>query len=556
MKDHVLKTDVVLGRGGLEKGIYADILTAWWERYEVAAHSQKRDIGRLVIDEMLGKNIRFLSKVEDGSRLGYFDVEPKDSMKIMRKVIRALRAEVLRHTSNLCSLAKVKREAALEKARNSVTFQARGPTYVKKKIKAARLSTATEQSRASSNSPTIIVETLQDHETPHLVMANPSPLSATKARIVVPPAPPPPPPVMRMHSFASLEGFQDSELPLIPSAVNWGTSDIVGDIVGIGTEMEHYSKQQAAVSPDTVLPPQLPIFQSTASLAGLKQPPKLQMRSSVPFDFARVFEDEFLGPTKDNVNNCEPLSPLFTGCQSSTLGAANLNDWYDAHFASDDAATLKPSKSNRRFSLIDDDDEPMPANIIPYPLFLSEPTFSLRPIPRSDYIDRGIFDELTTPATAFTSPSSPTQHATDVTPMSKPEADSVRFSGLPSCDILTPNSPFETPNRSATKRQISDIFEEGEEEYQSLRLKLEVSMVKLEEEEKELKQWEVHNEALWSRLVDAQPNLAAMGRQKARRTAPAPKRRRASTQRAAAKRAQRAFSLQLTGDSDVDGADI
>jgi len=64
------ETCVVLGREGNKAGIYGRVLSAWWERYEAARHTDKRVVCRAVIQDMLSQGVSFLSKMEDGSRNG------------------------------------------------------------------------------------------------------------------------------------------------------------------------------------------------------------------------------------------------------------------------------------------------------------------------------------------------------------------------------------------------------------------------------------------------------------------------------------------------------
>lgn len=75
--------------------VYQETLTAWWERYELASHTEKIAVCKLAIADMIAQGCRFLSRVDDGSRHGYYVVVPSTSESIRKKVLRALRQEVL-----------------------------------------------------------------------------------------------------------------------------------------------------------------------------------------------------------------------------------------------------------------------------------------------------------------------------------------------------------------------------------------------------------------------------------------------------------------------------
>lgn len=621
-KDQVRKTDVILGREGTDKKCYADTLAVWWQKYEAAAHNEKRDICRQVIVEMFGKGMRFLVKVEDGSRHGFYEIEPQDSMKILKKVIRALRAEVVRHISHLTQEEMVQRQHWLEQARAQPTRKVdlqKSNVVTPPSQKSSSASSSEEKlSQAAVRSKTpkgfkVSVPQVQLTSTPMKVVSLPSypPPPSRPPRgdkIVVPPPPPPPPPVLRMHSFASNNpddnnynnGQETPFSPLIPSAINWGTSDIAGYICD--TERNGNSKPQSksSASPDTVLPPSLVpqqrqrsgsigiamssnFFASKAAacdeVAALaselkqqhqQQPPKMQLNSSVSFDFALVFDDDVMSqfPVEEELENNKAFPPLFTCHQSSMFSftGSNPTDWNDVtHFdALPPPPSLKPATSNRRLSLLDD--EPMrvfQSEVSPSNSCSLNNNNNKATIGRMPVFDGTVVDSEPTPtASAFTAPPlspmfPPTQlqPATSVTPllfdnddadhskraaaaasyasMSSPSTSSrVSFRDifsdteqphpqqppfLDATKVVAPSSAFRHPEtmpmRScAAKRKISDVFDEVEEEYQTMRLHLDASMAKLEEDEKVLKDWEQHNQALWDHLIQVQPDFAKMPR--------------------------------------------
>lgn len=110
--------DIVLGRpgfcGSVSSNIYQATLTRWWERYENASHTEKVQICKMVIADMIAQGCRFLSRIDDGSRHGFYEVVPSTSESIRKKVLRALRQEVLCRTDHLTPEQKTARQQAID----------------------------------------------------------------------------------------------------------------------------------------------------------------------------------------------------------------------------------------------------------------------------------------------------------------------------------------------------------------------------------------------------------------------------------------------------------
>lgn len=72
----------------------------------------------MTIADMLARGCRFLSRVDDGSRHGYYEVVPSTSESIRKKVLRALRQEVLQRIEHLSPDARLARQHDMEVKRN------------------------------------------------------------------------------------------------------------------------------------------------------------------------------------------------------------------------------------------------------------------------------------------------------------------------------------------------------------------------------------------------------------------------------------------------------
>jgi hypothetical protein len=72
------------------------------QRYERASHNEKVEVSRSAISEMVTRGCRFLQRVNNkGSTEIEFEILSPDSSVIERKVIRALRQEVLRNLDEM-----------------------------------------------------------------------------------------------------------------------------------------------------------------------------------------------------------------------------------------------------------------------------------------------------------------------------------------------------------------------------------------------------------------------------------------------------------------------
>jgi hypothetical protein len=124
--------DVVLARGGYDRGLYRVVIGEWWERYEVASNPAKRDVAARIIDDMHRRGVRFLSLAgiccsdSDPNKQQHaqlFAVEPVRSDQILKKILRAMRHEVNQRLAGaashtLPSSVMAKRTQALECVRN------------------------------------------------------------------------------------------------------------------------------------------------------------------------------------------------------------------------------------------------------------------------------------------------------------------------------------------------------------------------------------------------------------------------------------------------------
>jgi hypothetical protein len=80
---------------GQTMSVFDTTLVEWWEKYELASHVDKVHIAKLCIEDMVRKGCRFLQKMDDGTRNGYYTVVPPHNDSIRKKVLRALRQVVL-----------------------------------------------------------------------------------------------------------------------------------------------------------------------------------------------------------------------------------------------------------------------------------------------------------------------------------------------------------------------------------------------------------------------------------------------------------------------------
>lgn len=98
-REELRSEDVVLSVGGYDRGLYSRVIRDWWVRYEFAGHAQKRYVVCQVVEEMHARGVRFLLKSEAKNNI--YMIEPKGSLRISNKVLRALRQEVIAQTQHL-----------------------------------------------------------------------------------------------------------------------------------------------------------------------------------------------------------------------------------------------------------------------------------------------------------------------------------------------------------------------------------------------------------------------------------------------------------------------
>ena len=508
--------DVVLGRSN-ERGLYAATLKNWWPRYECASHSGKRIVCRALIRELHQKGIRFLNKEEDGTRYGYYTIEPPVSVRVERKVLRGLRQEVLKHemhkaflppcytTSNPVfkdSKNESKCKPQVKRSKGAGSKKTR-PTKVIKARKVPRIKHSKPKNETSSRRSEDVNKYLP-------ILPAPSRNHPMSLPIILVPPPPPQrattPPILRMASSSELTAnHPSSSMQLIPSALNWGTSDLTG--------APATTKPHAATSPDTVILPE----------EAATKTPKLQLRSSVSYDLTKIFDDVIDPMNEDTGETTHPKEcpPILSGRQSSNFSMVQFTDWQH-ELGSDDYAKniFKPSTStmNRRLSLIDDDVPPSTAAVKLFatsnqedPMVPSTPRFY-------DHFDRtSIFggDE----AAALISPtfippsfgcktvSAPkTIDMPHITPSDEERCR--RRSSSMSMDMMIIGDNLHHPIPMPQQVHQRTITDNENEEYRKLCNRLEVSMAKLESEELEHRSWEAHNEALWRHFIQEQPDLA------------------------------------------------
>lgn len=582
-------SDVILGCGGQEEGIYNNTLQACWKRYEAATHAQKRDVCREAIAVMHAQGVRFVSRFKNGSNDSYYVIESETSMKIVKKVLRALRQEVLKHTNHLTPEAKIKREQFLEEARreNNAKDGKIVPTNAKSITKgdtAPAQRSVAKKSQLNLNRPTKVMSNFKAKMT--LQGFEPSMFATPQKTEVVLPPPPPPPPMLTISSFASLEDFQETMLPLIPSAVNWGTSDIMGN------SFEQSFKSIASVSPNTVLPPQL-VRQSSSILnfasfisgnedtAGTKVlSPKLTLRSSVSFDLSRIFDDDDMAYHAASEDLMNKALPSLLGANSSIFSFDHTSDWFTNAFGSvvnsNEVDFLKPCTIQRRLNL--EGDEPTSLPFLPHPyvqLDLFDEHVDPAAPSRSAHaatatsecavfparqLDRTCGATLSLdnrkPSAAFSSPETTPRRVSYVNFLSPKNGG--RTSTQPVTNTKTPSRTPGTPERTSSKRKISDVFDDDDqdnlidEDYLALRRQLDVSMAELEKEEKKQKAWEERCEVLWGSLINLESDFATMTPDRSepntewKPSAPLAKRNRASSKRAAAANAELSLKQQLS----------
>jgi hypothetical protein len=95
------------------------------QRYERASHNEKVEVSRSAIDEMVARGCRFLQRMNNkGSQEIEYEIMSPDASVIERKVIRALRQEVLRNLdeTNPADRAQINAEADSSDGEDSYAF--------------------------------------------------------------------------------------------------------------------------------------------------------------------------------------------------------------------------------------------------------------------------------------------------------------------------------------------------------------------------------------------------------------------------------------------------
>jgi hypothetical protein len=521
-REGVKVTDVVLGRSN-EKGIYAKALREWWPHYESATHSGKRVVCRAVIQDLHKKGVRFLNREDNNTRHGYYTVEPHTSVTVERKILRGLREHVKKHEIIMALTAPPQSTASAKfHPFGAKAFRGKkGGTQAEgKKNRPVKRSKASKCQPIHPSAMPIAQEiTRKLGDVAYVpILPAPSPEHQFFPSFLIPPPlqTEPTPPILQVASSSgSIGGDHPKASPqLIPSALNWSTSDLK-------EANGPTSKPYAATSPDTVM---LPLSGDEPTATPGPSKPILQMRSSISYDLTKIFDDVIdpvTGEIATNTQNKE-CPPLLSGRQSSMFSMVHFTDWQHemGHESHPLKNVIKPSSStmNRRLSLIDDDLPPSNTAVASY-IGLDPPDDPMVPsTPRiNDHFDRNSFfgaDEtaaLISPALVppknFGTPKSPMKDF--AMPGITPDEDRYHrhYSSMDSTDDRS-NEHHPIPmKQAAAHRTISD---HENEEYRALCRRLEVSMARLESEELEHRSWEAHNEALWRHFIQEQPDLAKL----------------------------------------------
>ena len=519
-RDQLSSYDVILGRGGYDNGPYAEALKDWWPQYEAGTHSSKRIVCRDAIRDMHSRGVRFLNRIEDGSRDGCYTIEPKGSARVERKVLRSLRQEVLNctvrseYSKEMESIPvvvplpiigidqpekeksplkeKTPKKARPVKAKAKRTNKSSIPAKVN--IKKQVTAVASYRIAANSKYIPILPASLRPQENIKIV-APPSLVLPPSIDIIVPPA-------MRMNtSLGSVTGTsKESSLPLIPSAVNFGTSDLATKAPR-NKDALFTQPQVFAASPDTVLTTDYLSFLNSSFGMGTthqgKEPKNKQyahqpsLQSNPSFDFKAVFDDTAVENVMNDVD-ASICPPVLTGRQSSMFSAVSFKEW----------SLNQKDKDSTMFHM---HSAVIPA-VVPEGPNTHDDLVNTFNVKMTKSFDRNtIFDDDMMPA-------SPTGMYYNITS----EVENFVHGTMP---YITPqnkgNSPesrnMKTPTRSNAKRNISDEYETADAcAYHELCHKLEDSMAKLEDEEMQHKSWETHNEGLWRHFIQEQPDLAKM----------------------------------------------
>ena len=342
-RDQLTPHDVILGRGGHDKGPYADALQDWWPKYNAGTHSTKRIICRDAIKDMHSRGVRFINRVEDGSRHGYYDVEPQGSARVERKVLRCLRQEVLNSTVRRQFIKKAELTPAVaplpiivqpEKA--NLTLKPKGPKKArvvksKEKLKKKHSNVARKKKFKKPVSG-VTSYSCQDKSKYRYIPILPASLRPQEnVKIAVPPplTPPrlsskvPPPALRKKDSLGSVTGTKNEpNLPLIPSAINFGTSDLVPR----NNNGLFIQPQVVATSPDTVLATDYLSFLNSSFGMGMMQQgrelmqaqpvPQSPLKSTALFDFNGIFDDASVDYIMNDIDTTI-CPPALTGRQSS-----------------------------------------------------------------------------------------------------------------------------------------------------------------------------------------------------------------------------------------------
>jgi hypothetical protein len=564
-REQLTSNDVILGRGGYDKGLFAKVLHDWWPQYAAGTHSTKRTICRDAIRDMHQRGIRFINRIEDGTRHGYYTIEPKGSARVERKVLRSLREEVLNSTVRcriikeaeadpdleplpsfieeakadpiveslprfiiteteavpIASPVAVPPTSIIDKPVKAKRARKGSPKQGPRKVRAVRSKVKSKRIKSSNLAKTKVKKQVKvaSYSVPSkskYIPILPSSLRPTQEEIKIVVPPPlrssrsssddvPQVAMQTKTSFGSVTGTNtESTLPLIPSAINFGTSDLVPR----NNDELVVSPQVIAASPDTVLTTDYLSFLNSSFGVVLKKPakdlmgadsiPQPPLQSTASFDFKGIFDDAVVDNVMGDVD--ETLCPpVLAGRQSSMFSALSFKEWTQNQTDNDISATNQVNTNS-------EDRVVIPVVVPDVQSIQDQDDFvnSFKVKNSKSFDQATIFDEGTMPA-------SPTAMYYNITN----EVENFVNGTMP---YITPQDKehperrnVKTPTRSNTKRSISDEYETADAStYHELCHKLEDSMAKLEDEEMQYKSWETHNEGLWRHFIQEQPDLAKM----------------------------------------------
>jgi hypothetical protein len=105
-KMDIRSTDIVLGRGHDRTlgELFEPILSKWCEPYSSATRSGKRNVCRAALEDLYANGARFLRRVTDQQcKEVYYVEEPRDSSKIIDKIMRMMLITAKKKSTMACS---------------------------------------------------------------------------------------------------------------------------------------------------------------------------------------------------------------------------------------------------------------------------------------------------------------------------------------------------------------------------------------------------------------------------------------------------------------------